>query len=57
MTLFTKRELHALMFARADKEPSRALPKHQYFDPSRSVLFESERKAKEEAKAKRRANK
>lgn len=54
MTIFTKRELHALMFAQADKEPSRALPKQAYFDPAASVMFESERKAKAEAKAKRR---
>lgn len=54
MTLFTKRELHALMFARADKEPSRALPRQFYMNPAEHVLFESERKAKEEAKLKRR---
>ena len=56
MSIITKREWAALMLHRVAKEPSRALPKQAYFDPAASVLFESERRAKAEAKRKRRAN-
>ena len=43
--ILTKKELHALMLVggRQTNERSRALPRQAYMDPSRSVLFESER--------------
>lgn len=51
--ILNKREWASLMLMRVSKEKSRALPAHSYFDPSKSVLFESERKAKADAKAAR----
>jgi hypothetical protein len=45
VSILTKKEWAALFFvgARQSKEKSRALPRQAYFDPSRSILFESER--------------
>lgn len=52
MSILTKREWASLMLHRVAKEPSRALPKQAYFDPSRSILFDSERTAKAKRKQK-----
>lgn len=51
--ILSKRQMASLMLMRVSKEPTRAQPRHFYMDPSQSVMFESERAAKAEARARR----
>ncbi len=49
----TKAERYALLLYRQGKPKSTALPRQCYMDPSRSILFESERAERAAARAKR----
>lgn len=53
MSILTKRELYALMMTRANKEPSKASPRHYYMDPASHVKFEREHQERAQAKAAR----
>jgi len=48
----TKSERYALLLYRQGKPKSRALPRQAYFNPADSVMFESERAAKQAKKSK-----